>query len=127
MIDSGNALSMLQKWADEETKLLFRLGSADAASAIGGTISSASPDDCVVKSVKGDATLRFRINDPDCRFEFTDRRSLASSEPSEGKGDLSTLLIFFPARFSLEEIRLPKEGTRMSLTISELDESEFKE
>ena len=126
MIDSGNALLMLQKWAEEQTPLLFTFTSLDAGFAIGGTVSAASPDDCAVRSAKGDATLRFRIDDPDCKFEFTDRRSLAGSRKlGEDKGELATLLIFFPARFSLEAIRLTKEERRSSLTIMEVHSSEI--
>jgi hypothetical protein len=127
MIDSGTALLMLKKWADERTPLLFRLESVDTASAISGTVSSASLDDCIVKSAKGDATLRFRIDDPDCRFEFADRRSLAGErEIREGTEELVNLLIFFPARFSLEDFRLTRQGSRVSLSIIEVDSSEIK-
>lgn len=127
MIDSGNALLMLKKWAEEHTPLLFRLESVDTAFAVSGTVSSASLDDCIVRSGKGDSTLRFRIDDADCKFEFADRRSLAGSrELPEATGELVNLLIFFPARFSLEDVRLTRQGSRVSLSIIEVDNSEIK-
>lgn len=126
MIDSGSALLMLRKWAEEHTPLLFTFTSLDAGFNIGGTISSASPEECDVRSSKGDATLRFRIDDPDCKFEFTDRRSLAGGEPDEGKGELGALLIFFPVRFSLEAVRLTKQEPRPSLRVMALHDSEIK-
>jgi hypothetical protein len=127
MIDSGTALLMLKKWADENTPLLFRTESVDVAFAVTGTVSSASIDDCIVRSGKGDSTLRFRIDDPDCKFEFADRRSLAGSrELREGTEELVNLLIFFPARFSLEDIRLTGQGSRVTLSIIEVDGSEIK-
>jgi hypothetical protein len=130
MIDSGNALLMLKKWADEHTPLLFRVESVDVAFAISGTVSSASIGDCIVRSGKGDATLRFGIDNPDCKFEFADRRFLASlaesSEIREDTEELASLLIFFPARFSLEDVRLTKQGSRVSLSITEVHFSELK-
>ena len=126
MIDSGNALLMLRKWSADKTNLLFTFKSIDAGFAIGGKIASASADDCVVKSAMGDATLRFRIDDLDCKFEIADRRSLAESrEMPEERGDLVTLLIFFPARFSLEAFRLEKDEPRPLLTIMALHDSEI--
>jgi hypothetical protein len=127
MIDSGTALLMLKKWAEEHTPLLFRLESVDTAFAISGTVSSATIDDCVVRSGRGDSTFRFRIDDPDCKFEFADRRSLAGSrELREGMGELVNLLIFLPARFTLEDFRLTRQGSRVSLSIIEVHNSHIR-
>jgi hypothetical protein len=126
MIDSGNALLMLKKWVDEETMLLFRFESLDAAFSLVGIASSASLEDCTVRSRKGDGTLGFRLDEPDCRFEFRDRRSLSSfTTVAEDVAEMTHLSIFFPARFSLEAIRTETIELRASLTISELHSSEL--
>jgi len=128
MIDSGNALLMLKKWVDEETMLLFRFESLDAAFSLVGIASSASLEDCTVRSRKSDGTLRFRLDEPDCRFEFRDRRSLSSfATVAEDVAEMTHLSIFFPARFSLEAIRTETIELRASLTISELHSSELKD
>ena len=127
MIDSGSALLMLKKWAEEQTFLLFTFTSVDAGFSIGGTVSTASMDDCTIRSAKGYATLRFRLDGPDCRFELADRRSLAGTrELREEMGELVNLLIFFPPRFSLDDVRLAREGSRVSLSIMEVHSSEIK-
>ena len=128
MIDSDSALLMLKKWAEEGTVLLFRFESLDVAFSLTGVVSSASSEDCIIRSRKGEATLRFRLDDPDCRFEFRDRRSISELVAvAEEKEDLAHLAIFFSARFSLEAFRTETPEPRGSLMISEVHPSELKE
>ena len=122
MIDSGSALLILRKWADETTLLLFRFESTEIACAMGGTISEGSDSEWVVRSRRGDATLNFDLEE--CVFEYKERRAFGRDEDSpEEAAEKGHLLIFLPPRFSSSGI----PDVRSSLTVSELLPSEIKE
>ncbi|MFZ1085046.1 MAG: hypothetical protein WAN35_08780 [Terracidiphilus sp.] len=121
MIDSGNALLILRKWADETSSLLFRFESAQVACAMGGTISEGSDSTWQVRSRRGDATLSFRLDG--CVFEYVERRAIGRDDAPDDIAEKAHLLIFFPPHFS--STGLPEE--RNTLTVSELLPSEIKE
>ncbi len=117
MIDSGNALLILRKWADEPSLLLFRFESKEVASAIDGTLSPSSNSTWQVRSRLGDATLSFDLDG--CVFEYTERRAVRD-DVSNDVAEKGHLLVFFPPRLS--STGLPDK--RSSLMVSELLSSE---
>ena len=121
MIDAGNTLLILRKWAEENSPLLFRFESAEVAFAVGGTISEDADSIWQVCSYRGDATLSFRLDD--CASEYTERRAFKEGDTPNDIAEKAHLLIFFPAHFSSDG--LPER--RSTLTISELLPSEIKE
>lgn len=126
MIDSGNTLLILRKWFDEGTLLLWQGNFRDTSFALTGIVSSLSDGECVVTSRKGEARLAFRFADPECRFEYRERRSFTDSDTPEEFAEKGHLLIFFPPRFSLAEFSSETTEGRDMLTVSELHPSEVK-
>jgi hypothetical protein len=126
MIDSGNTVLILRKWLDEGTLLLWQGNFRDTSFALTGIVSSLADEECVVTSRKGEAKLAFRFGDPECRFEYRERRSFTGSDSPEEFSEKAHLLIFFPPRFSLAEISSETTEGRDKLTVSELHPSEVK-
>src|SRR5665213_415202 len=119
MIDSGNTLLILRKWADNSTSLLFRYESIEAACAIDGTISEDADSTWQVRSCRGDATFSFGLDG--CVSEYVERRATSGeTDMSNDIAEKGNLLIFFPPHFS--STGLPEK--RGSLTVSELLSSE---
>jgi hypothetical protein len=80
LIDSGNTLLILRKWAVESTLLLFRYESTEVACGIDGTISEDPDSTWQVRSRREDATFTFSLDG--CASEYVERRAVNGDDVS---------------------------------------------
>ena len=126
MIDLKEALLILRKWSDEQTLIVCQCTFRDAAFALTGVVASLTDNKCQVNSRKGEAKLDFLFNNPECAFEYVERRAAMTADANEEFAERASLMIFFPSRFSHDEFRTETTEGRDTCTISELHPSELR-